>query len=531
MENVSPETRRRDLFHVLAAWFALAVIWICVGSQNISVPGLYYDEAHCPGMAKDFLTGHANPHQRGYGVVNLFGRPFPMFVQPYGGAVKSWLLIPSFAIFGTSMAVLRMTALSLGLVALLLCMLWIHQWLGKSAAILTGVLLALDPSYFFICLLDWGPVLPSFLCRFAMFLLTLQWWRNRQTKKGLVFALFAGFFGGLGFFNKVDYAVLVAGVPLAYFCCHPHRHLLKDFFGPALILALAGAVIGASPMLSHVPQILGDNFHGTHAVRLPGEMLNRTRSMIAMFDGTYFYHLMESGGMFERMWSGHAPFYVPIGIVFALAGIYAAIKSRAGTFVVLAAVFIMGGLFLLPAQVRIHHTVAVYPFPQLAMALAITQLWQRKWIIAIFAFFVASEAFGIYKTEQFIHETGGCGRWSDALNTFAASVKNRSDLTLVSLDWGFNEQLAFLTDGPKLIEPFWSKWPPDPGPTNFVYLVHPPEYTLYPFGESRLNRAWRAGTNVYDIQEWPDHNGRIAFYTFRRKIPVREIETGQSPAK
>jgi hypothetical protein len=39
---------------------------------------------------------------------------------------------------------------------------------------------------------------------------------------------------------------------------------------------------------------------------------------------------------------------------------------------------------------------------------------------------------------------------------FCRQNKNHADITIISLDWGFNEQLAFLTDAPKLVEPFWA---------------------------------------------------------------------------
>ena len=58
--------------------------------------------------------------------------------------------------------------------------------------------------------------------------------------------------------------------------------------------------------------------------------------------------------------------------------------------------------------------------------------------------------------EKLIRETGGRGLWSDSLDAFCRQNQHRTNLIMVSLDWGFNEQLAFLTDGPKLFEPVWS---------------------------------------------------------------------------
>src|SRR5207302_578591 len=78
----------------------------------------------------------------------LAGRPFPLFIQTYLGALKSWMLIPAFRIFGSTVAVLRSTNLFWELIALLFLMLATWRWLGLAAALIAGVLFAFDPTYF-----------------------------------------------------------------------------------------------------------------------------------------------------------------------------------------------------------------------------------------------------------------------------------------------------------------------------------------------------------------------------------------------
>jgi len=67
-----------------------------LAKENLSVPGLYYDEAVFAGMAKDFLTGQIHgQHMPGHVVTSIFGRPFPVlsaaafvFISPlFGGGV------------------------------------------------------------------------------------------------------------------------------------------------------------------------------------------------------------------------------------------------------------------------------------------------------------------------------------------------------------------------------------------------------------------------------------------------------------
>src|SRR5437764_10074897 len=116
----SARPRGGEFIVLIAVWVALATMMALLARQNLSVPGLYYDEAIFAGMAKDFITGHVHgQHMPDHQVVLLAGRPFPFFVQTYLGGLKSWMLIPAFGSFGASVTVLRATNLFWQLIALL----------------------------------------------------------------------------------------------------------------------------------------------------------------------------------------------------------------------------------------------------------------------------------------------------------------------------------------------------------------------------------------------------------------------------
>jgi hypothetical protein len=87
---------------------------------------------------------------------------------------------------------------------------------------------------------------------------------------------------------------------------------------------------------------------------------------------------------------------------------------------------------------------------------------------------------------------------------------------MVSLDWGFNEQLAFLTEV-QLIEPFWSfteMLSPLPNDPANVYLAHSPEYSVFGADTAYLNMLQIRARNA-DIQPFSNREGRAAFYTIR----------------
>lgn len=533
----SPVRRYRETFVLLAAWLLLAAIVVLFATQNLAVPGLYYDEAIFAGLAKDFVTGHAQgQHMPGYETVTLAGHPFPVLVQDYLGALKSWMLIPAFQFFGTTFAVLRGSNLFWQLTALLLLMLGARRWFGCGTAVIAGAFLAFDPTYFFISVLDWGVALPSFVCRCACFLFAVRW--NQMRK--LPDAFLAGLFAGLGFFNKGDFAIFLLGIAAAavIFYWKELIGVIRQHSG-SVALAAFGFAIGAGPMLIQVPRLVTLTVSAPHP-NASGQLGVKIKTLLSMYDGTHVFRLMNVGGVFERMYDGATGPRTIFGIALVIALLSFAFvfdkvptKSRRITFLVAAWALITVGVFLLPDAVRIHHEAMVYPLPHLILAALVVMLWKTRTnrakldyaISALIAVgvvdLVGSQIHTIQSTEQLIQKTGGRGRWSESLNQFCHDVSFRSALTIVSLDWGFNEQLMFLTDGPQLSEPFWQfneKLPPLPTNSDYIFLAHPAEYSVLKYDVAYLDQLQKSGANV-EVTPHFDRENEIAFYTIRFRSP------------
>jgi hypothetical protein len=252
---------------------------------------------------------------------------------------------------------------------------------------------------------------------------------------------------------------------------------------------------------------------------------------------------MDAGGLFDKMQILSSPVWTPLGLVLiaaliALAVETARMRNNPGgravrIFLLTAVVLTTLGVFMLPRAVRIYHAVLAMPFAHLIIVVVGAGLWRKfsagggkkifanRLLLAGFAALLATQILAIAKTEQLIHKTHGRGWWSDALDKFAATVKNQPDLTLVSLDWGFHESLMFLTDQPTLVEPFWHLTGTDPARlpqgTNYIYLVHPPEYSLSPFGAVFLN--YISQKPEHKIEDWRDAEGKIVFYSVSLPAP------------
>jgi hypothetical protein len=518
---------RREFVILLLSWLALATTMGLLAKQNLERPGLYYDEAVFAGMAKDFITGHVHgQHMPDHQVITLAGRPFPLFIQTYLGALKSWMLIPAFSNFGPSVTVLRATNLFWQLIALLFLMLGSWRWLGLATAIIAGVLLALDPTFLFLSVLDWGVAVPSFLCRCACFYFAISWNQKRTLRD----AFFVGLFAGFGFFNKADFAVFVIAVSIAALFCY-RRTLVAAIrkHSSAAALACFGFALGGGPMLLKIPRMLALTISGPHP-NAPGELATKFKTMLSMYDGSHFYRLMNVGGVFERMYDGAAGPKTAIGIALLVACVLfltftylkKVARTRAIVFLIVALLLITLGVFLLPDAVRIHHAVLVFPVPQLIVAALVIRAWNsttaiRTIAVLLVAIVCLSGLRSIVATQKLIRETGGRGRWSESFDKFCRENRDRSDLTIVSLDWGFNEQLMFLTDAPQLSEPFWEfnqTLPPLPPDPNYIYLAHPPEYSVLKYDVAYLNQLEKSGGNA-EITPYFDRQNQIAFYTIR----------------
>jgi hypothetical protein len=228
---------------------------------------------------------------------------------------------------------------------------------------------------------------------------------------------------------------------------------------------------------------------------------------------------------------------VPVsGVGVIIAGIAWLIRSnrsgsdfpgkRIGLFLIVAFILTTIGVLLLPSGTRIHHAVLVYPLPQLLIATAASvflkeqaskqkRLVLRATIWIALAGLVLNQGWAIHQTKKLVRETRGRGWWSESFDAFCSEHKNRKDLIIASLDWGFNEQLLFLTDGPRTAELFWNETLPElQTHPSHLYLLHPKEYGVFPYNEHYLHSAQAKDPEV-KIRPYLDGQNQVVFYTMQ----------------
>jgi hypothetical protein len=527
---------------VLLCLFALALV-----GRDLDQPGLYYDEVIQAVPAAEFLAADGRPSELpGVESTRLFGGWFPTMTQPYMGALKSQLLIPSLALFGNSAALLRGTTLLWGLVGLALAMLFARQVLGLQAALVAGALLAVDPSFLFIARHDWGSFSLGLVMRCAGLCFAVAGFRRREAWRLLA----AGLCFGLGVYNKIDFAIFIAAATLALLISAPGtlRTVARERPGAAL-LGLLGFALGAAPMLATLPGL----------ARRAGAMADRQGldsddwsekldTFTSTLDGSYFDRLMQAGGSFEGMAAVEGGTSGPFLLLFALASVALAVQVviarrsdaawRGQAFVLSAALLTGVMIFVTPRAVRIHHALLLYPFPHLVVAAAAVGLWNlhpsriSARVAAGLAVAVAL-AGGIaldLKTLATIHESGGRGRWSGALAELAQELRGDPGAVVVTLDWGFHQPLRFLNRDLPVIETIWElrgsgggrPWSLDGGPEH-VYLLPLPSLAVFDSGDSFLSAVGQLQTDDVEARTHRDGRGEPAFISVRIARPHRLV--------
>jgi hypothetical protein len=535
MRQITPFLAR--FWKVNAAWLvpllltgaAAVLAW-----PHLSSPGLYYDEAVFAGQARDLLTGETfGSHMPGSVAVAVAGRPWPLFVQGYIGGLKSLLLAPFLALAGCTTEAVRGATLLWALAGLWLSLLLARRLLGGAAAAIAGLLLAFDPSFLLLAVHDWGLGALSLVLRVGGLLVLVSAVRRDDPRRWFAAALLFG----LSFFHKMDSIVPLAAMGAAAVWSHGGivGRIVRTRLG-SLAFAGAGLLLGAGPILCNLPAM------GRSAVpnsSVLSEWPEKLRILWSLLDGSYFLRLMEVGGRFDRVFAADTPVVSGLLVWLVCAALaWLALFSLAAPsddnrslarWLVAALALSWVGLLFLPGACRGHHWQQVYPLPHFAVALAWTRAWEtaparrfvRCALVLLLVAVLAADVRIMSATRALVQRTGGRGWWSDTISAFCREYETRRDLTIVSMDWGFHEQLLFLTRGPKLEEPIWRRdmtgpWRFDiPASPSTIYLVHPPEYGLMPSNRAFWNLVQGYGDGAAEQRVYRDREGRPAFVAVR----------------
>jgi len=360
------------------------VFFLLAGLAVLDKIGIENDEALFSGT---FLK----PYGEAY-TVRIGHSRIPLMVMTYIGTLKAWLYRPLMKMFGTGLILLRLPMLLAGVLSVWLFYRLLDRMAGKRAATIGCILLAADSSYLLTTVYDWGPVALQHLLLIGGMLRLVDFYQNRRPK-----ALFWGFcLFGLALWDKALAAWMLSGMGVAAFLVMP-RQFLALCTRRHLATAVLSFVLGALPLLVYNIENKWATFVGNVA-RETSEIPHKALILEETAKGGGLF-----GWMFNERWQTADP-HPPQGIVQvasaeitslvghprrhllfdafllsvlllpvlrgdALRATLFAILAMAIAWIQMAANANTGG--------SVHHTILLWPLPQLAVAAAFAGASQR----------------------------------------------------------------------------------------------------------------------------------------------------------
>ncbi len=444
---------------VHAAW-VLAFLFFLAGQAFIERVGVNSDEAL-------FISPLLEPRKAIY--VRFFHREWPMMLMTYLGTLKTLIYKPIIAIFGCNLWSLREPPLVAGACTVVLFFLLMRRVSGEFAALIGCGLLATDSIYLITSCYDWGPVALQHLLLLGGALLAVHFYDNRR----LLPLAGAFFLWGLAMWDKALAVWVLSSMGVAAVLVFP-RCLVGMVTRRRVAIALLSFTLGAFPLLWFN--------HKEHWVTVRG---NFTRDGQFYLKWPALLYTLNGEGLFGWMMPfPNDPVPAPHAPGSAVAAASANISSLAGHPVSDWMVYGLGlALLLTPLVARgrdlrtilfclvvlvggwlqmtlttgaggsLHHTILLWPLPQVIVAVALACASRRLGRAGRPAAAVAAGALMISNAlvlnEYFtvLYRSGALMVWSQAVQPLSDYLKKTPAQHVFTVHWGLIDPLQFLNEG------------------------------------------------------------------------------------
>lgn len=185
-------------------FFVFLAIFVGLGLYKLTYFGLEYDEVLFANAALGDLDGITFVYLKFYGI--------PILTYSYIGALKSWIYVLIFKVFGVSILSVRLPVLILATVNLLLVYRLVKRNVNQQFALFFFVILAVDLTFLTLQRFDKGPSAIEMCIKLSMLLVATNpqlIWRRK--------ALWVLFLMALGVFNKLNFIWFANAVFGVYF--------------------------------------------------------------------------------------------------------------------------------------------------------------------------------------------------------------------------------------------------------------------------------------------------------------------------
>ncbi|MGO9261473.1 MAG: ArnT family glycosyltransferase [Bryobacteraceae bacterium] len=476
----------------------------------------------------------------------------PIMLMTYLGALKALIYGPLFRWFGTGVRVLREPMLLAGVASLYLFFRLLRRVAGARAACIGCALLAVDSAYLLTVCFDWGPVALQHLLLIGGVLLAIGFFQDGSGRRLAA----GGFLLGLALWDKALAVWLLSGLGIAAILTFP-RQVFAALTRRNVAIFAAGFLLGALPLLIYNAGHHWVTFTGNfQRDTTPGAISGKFRMLVNTGQGDGLF-----GWMIDEDWQTPAP-HAPKG---ALAVVSARISALAGHPRRHLLVYAFGLALLLAPLARgtalrtilfaviamavawiqmainantggsVHHTVLLWPLPQVVIAVSFASASRRLGragmpaLAAVLAVAVLSGALVINEYYAVMLRDGGAQSWTDAIYPLSGYLKTVPAPAVICLDWGILDPLRLLDHGrlPLEMRPDSLARPEMTegdrayvafrisDPAN-VFIAHTKDYEFFPGAAPNLARfAAQSGYTRQTVAVIPDSYGRPVYEVYR----------------
>jgi Dolichyl-phosphate-mannose-protein mannosyltransferase len=472
--------------------------------------------------------------------IGLFHRRLALMVMTYLGTLKTLLYLPILGLFGANVWSLRLPMVLVGALTIFIFYRLAIRSAGLTAAVLAAFLLATEPSYILTNTIDWGPVaLEHFLLVTGCFFLV------KFSQQAGRWNLFLGFFMfGLALWNKAIFIWALAGLfcgAIAVFWPEIRR-LLRPVNAA---IACAAFLLGALPLI--IFNVRNPNITAHSSVHFQTDAFRPKFQMLRLtLDGSALFGFLPASdrqpdpkpaaslrGRVAEWIGSHTGKHRSDAMAYACGLALLLVpwwwKTRSARFsLVFMAVAWLAMAVTLGAGMAAHHSVLLWPFPQLFLATVLASLPWRKVVIVVGVALIAANLLVVNQAIADFERNGAPGNFSDAV--FALSKEFRNPIQpVITVDWGMIDVLSFLHRGRLTLRlgdpPFMTDSPSD-GDRNTIewllsdptslFVTHVPGLENWTQVRQNLDHAAAdRGLHRELVKVIPDSNGRPVFEIFR----------------
>jgi 4-amino-4-deoxy-L-arabinose transferase-like glycosyltransferase len=446
----------------VTALAALCLVFFVFGFAMIPHVGIQSDEA----LFSSVLFDGPAP----WFWIQAFKKKIPLMLMTYLGTLKSGIYAVVFSFWPPSVYSLRVPALILGALSIPLFFRFADRATDRPTAWFAAALLAVDPAYLLASTMDWGPVVIQHLTLLTGLLLVL---RSVQTGGRLGPLAGAGLALGLGLWDKALFLWMLSGAALATLAVFPHE--LKRFLSLRRLTVFGCFfLIGALPLIIYNIRRPMETFQGNTQFSTE-DLASKVQLLPYTANGAIFFGFFveedwavrqrtsdseveqTSVALSQRLGERRESLnWKALALSLLLSPILLFTRFRRITLFLLIMLAVAWGQMLATkgAGGGAHHTILLWPYPLLLIAVAFRWLTEKlgprtaKWGYPALAMVLClSSVLVLNHYLAQVVRNGATGSFSSAFLNLSDRLKAYSPERIYLTDWGFLDNLYMLHRG------------------------------------------------------------------------------------